>query len=874
MSDNDLRILNVEDSALDAELCWRELERAGLKFVTQRVWSQDAFRSALQEFVPDIILCDFSLPGSFDGFTALSIMHEERREVPFIFVSGTIGEDRAVEAMKRGATDYVLKDRIGRLAPVVTRALQEAREREALLHAQAALRESEERFRQLAENIRDVFFLIDAATRNVLYVSPAYEDIWGESRAVLYQNPAAWSDVIHPADRENVSQSVEVRVLAKGVDLEYRIVRQDGSIRWISDRRFPIQDESGRLKRIAGVATDITFRKKAEERIARLNHIYAVLSGINTLIVHAYDRDELLREACQIAIHPGQFRVAWIGLVDHEARIVKPVAYAGDIDDYFDATPLSLSDIRPDDGDLVRRAVYDRVPALSNDVNKDRLSDAELKFLRARGINSFAVVPLLLDGEVVGVLALYAAEAETFDDEEMRLLTELAGDISFALDYLAKGERLHYLAFYDAQTGLPNRALFTERLGRQLNTAGRRQGRLALIVGDVKRFRLINESLGRQAGDTLLREIAERAKNAWPDADSVAHISADCFASTLTDLKDETAAAHALEKAFKVVTGTPYMIGGNELNIAMTAGIAVFPADGTNAETLLRNAEAALKQAKVSGARYLFYQPSMNAKVVDILRLDNKLRKAIDNDEFVLYYQPKIDLATGAISGLEALIRWNDPDSGLVPPGKFIPLLEETGMILEVGAWAIRRALHDHLRWQLMGFHPPRIAVNVSAIQLRQTDFVDTVRHAIAEAETDRHGLDLEITESLIMEDIERNIGEIDELHEMAVNIAIDDFGTGYSSLSYLARLPVQTLKIDRSFIATMMDNSDNMTIVSTIVSLAHSLKMRVIAEGVDTHEQSRVLKLMKCDEIQGYVFSRPVPFEEITALLTASGKP
>ncbi|HEY9199130.1 MAG TPA: EAL domain-containing protein [Gammaproteobacteria bacterium] len=873
MNDNDLRILNVEDSALDAELCWRELERAGLKFVTERVWSHDTFRDALQNFVPDIILCDFSLPGSFDGFTALSIMHEERREVPFIFVSGTIGEDRAVEAMKRGATDYVLKDRMGRLAPVVMRALQEAREREALLHAQAALRESEERFRQLAENIRDVFFLIDAATESMLYVSPAYEEIWGESRAALYDKPAAWSDIIHPADRQVIPKSPGERVLTGDVDVEYRIVRKDGSIRWINDRIFPIRDESGRLQRIAGVATDISFRKKAEERIERLNHIYAVLSGINTLIVHAYDRDELLREACWIAIHPGQFRLAWVGLVDPATHAIEPVAYAGG-EGFSGPAPLALNDIRPDDYDLVRQALRGRKPAVSNDVNKDRLSDTELEFLRGRGINSVAVVPLLLDDDAVGVLALYAAEIGTFDDEELRLLTELAGDISFALDYLAKGEKLHYLAFYDAQTGLPNRALFIERMSRQLTTAGRTGAKLALVVGDVKRFRLINESLGRQAGDTLLREVAERAKNAWPDSDSVAHISADCFAATLIDLKEETAAAHALEKAFKVVTGTPYMIGDNELNIAMTAGIAVFPADGANAETLLRNAEAALKQAKVTGAAYLFYQPSMNAKVVDILRLDNKLRKAMDNDEFVLYYQPKLDLASGAISGLEALIRWNDPDNGIVPPGKFIPLLEETGLILEVGAWAIRRALDDHLRWRLMGIQPPRIAVNVSAIQLRQTNFVDTVRHAISEVQPERHGLDLEITESLIMEDIERNIGEIDELREMAVNIAIDDFGTGYSSLSYLARLPVQTLKIDRSFIATMMGNSDNMTIVSTIVSLAHSLNMKVIAEGVETKEQSRILKLMKCDEIQGYLFSRPMPFEQITALLQDSAKP
>lgn len=866
MNPNNLRILIVEDSEIDAELCQRELHHAGLNFVAERVWSRESFENALHNFTPDLVLCDFSLPGAFDGLEALDIMRNHSPDNPFIFVSGTIGEERAVEALKRGATDYVLKERMGRLAHVVKRALQESNERAALRHTQQALSESEERFRQLAENIRDVFFLIDARHQSLLYVSPAFEEIWGASCDSLYTNPSAWSDAIHPDDKELISHALAER--SQSLDLQYRILRRDGTLRWIHDRTFPILDASGNLYRIAGVASDITLRKKIEARIERLNRLYAVLSGINTLIVRAHNQDELLREACRIAIDPGRFCIAWIGLVDRDNAVVKPVASAGDVRDFFDAIPPSVFEIQADATGLTSQAIRSGKPVISNDVKNDPQVQLKKKALDERGINSLAVVPLLLGNESIGVLALYASDIGAFDDDEMRLLTELAGDISFALDYLSKGDKLNYLAFYDALTGLPNRSLFTERLYHQLNSAKQNGTKVALVLGDVKRFRFINESLGRQAGDTLLREIAARAKHIWPSSESMAHINADCFAGTLVDIRDEAAIAHTLEKTLKTVTDAPFKTGQKDLLISMTAGIAVYPTDGQDAETLFKNAEAALKKAKATGERFLFYQPEMNSKVAETLLLENQMRRALEGERFMLHYQPKIDLANGNIIGLEALIRWNDPATGLVPPAKFIPILEETGLILDVGAWAIRQALADYQSWESQGLQPPRIAVNVSMIQLRQKDFVDAVRTAITDTNLTRHGLDLEITESLIMEDIEGNIGKFEAMHQMNINIAIDDFGTGYSSLSYLARLPVQFLKIDRSFIMTMTNNADSMTIVSTIISLAHSLNLKVIAEGVETEEQSRLLKLLKCDQMQGYLFSKPLPFDDITALL------
>jgi EAL domain-containing protein (putative c-di-GMP-specific phosphodiesterase class I) len=301
--------------------------------------------------------------------------------------------------------------------------------------------------------------------------------------------------------------------------------------------------------------------------------------------------------------------------------------------------------------------------------------------------------------------------------------------------------------------------------------------------------------------------------------------------------------------------------------------MAVFPGDGTDAETLYRNAESAHKKARAAPERYLFYDQHMTDRVAERLNLENKLQLALERDEFVLHYQPKVDLETGHIQGVEALIRWRSPELGLVPPMHFIPLLEETGMILEVGAWAMRRAASDHRAWLAQGLAAPRVAVNVSPIQLRRRDFVHTLRAALAEG-ADIAGLDLEITETLIMEDIEAMIEKLAAVRDMGIGVAVDDFGTGYSSLRYLAKLPVQTLKIDRSFVSTMLDDANTMSLVSTIISLAHSLKLKVVAEGVESEEQAEILRTLKCDLMQGYLISKALPVKELEALLSGSEVP
>jgi diguanylate cyclase (GGDEF)-like protein/PAS domain S-box-containing protein len=678
-----------------------------------------------------------------------------------------------------------------------------------------------------------------------------------------------WLDLVHPQDREAFrSTALQARSDKRRAEVEYRIWRAGNTWIYLRQVMEPIPgpaDGQGRM-RWFNTIQDITASKQAEQRIKRLNRVYAVLSGINTLIVRAGNRDELFAEACRIAVDHGQFNMAWIGLVDKQAAVVKPVASAGNVGDFFAAAPMAVLENKPGGHGLSGRAIRARKPMISNDVRSDaqRLMKKELE---SRNINSVAVLPLIVAGEAIGVLALYASDTGFFDDEEMRLLLELAGDISFALDHLEKAERINYLAYYDALTGLANRALFLERLGQKIRDASSGSRKLAVWILDIERFKAVNDAFGRQSGDELLQQLAARMKAVDKDETRMARLGADHFAVVSDAAQNESDIARLTEGRLQQLFESPFKVGGQDLRVSAHFGIALFPQDGTDGEALLRSAEAALKNAKAAGERYLFFAREMTARVAEKLALENRLRQALEKQEFVLYYQPKVDLDTRAVVGVEALIRWQSPDKGLVPPAHFIPLLEETGLILQVGAWALAQAARDHRAWAEQKLNAPRVAVNVSAVQLRQRDFVGVVEQAIGEGLAPT-AIDLEITESLVMEDIKSNIEKLKAVCALGMNIAIDDFGTGYSSLGYLAQLPVQALKIDRSFIIRMQEDPNAMTLVSTIISLAHSLRLKVVAEGVETEELAKLLGLLRCDEMQGYLISKPVPAEQLVPLL------
>ncbi len=737
-----------------------------------------------------------------------------------------------------------------------------------LQESEARLRESEAALRraQLMAKLAHVITRPDGSFESWSDTLPM---LLGVVPTAMPRSTREWLERVHPDDRATV-RAAAVRTASTGLreDVAYRMQR-DGDWIYLKGVIEPIKGdhevEGG--TRWFSTLQDVTSQRQAEDRIRRLNRIYAVLSGINSLIVRARDRDELFKEACRIAVEEGQFRLAWIGLVDRQALQVKPIAWHGAAENYIGLMPLGLDPALPTFG-LAGRVVVERRAMVTYDMTVDpRVALTEEA--AERGFRALAMLPLLASGEVDGVIALYVDEVGFFDAEEMKLLLELAGDIAFGLDHIAKEERLHYLAYYDPLTGLAHRTLFRELLAQFVNQANLEPRKFAVVFVDVDAFKTINDSLGRVAGDELLKEIAGRLGRGPGHPGAVARLSGDRFGVVLHEIKRETDVSRGLDELINRGFGAPFIVNGNEVRVTAKCGIAIYPRDGADADTLLRNAEVALRKAKATGGKRVFYTQEMTQLIADRIALESRLRQAIEREEFVLYYQPKVDVESRQIQGVEALIRWQSPDLGLVPPLKFISVLEETGMIHEVGAWVLRRAVLDHRHWLGQKLMAPRVAVNVSAIQLRQADFVDVVRGILREGAT-RPGIDIEITESLIMDDVRGTTEKLKTLRDVGVSIAIDDFGTGYSSLAYLARLPVHSLKIDRSFIVTMTDNPDTMTLVSTIISLAHSLRLKVCAEGVETEEQASVLRLLRCDEMQGYLISRPVPLEELTRQLAA----
>ncbi len=861
-----VKILLVEDVEQDAELALHELKRAGLIFQSRRVETESDFRRELRDFKPDIIVSDFSLP-RFSGRAALAIARESEVEIPFIFVSGTIGEDVAVEAMKSGANDYVMKINLARLGPAIERELRDAEGRRGRRLAEERLRESEAGLHR-AQLMAKIAHIITGPDGSFERWSDTLPQLIGVEPAQMPRSTREWLDLLHPDDRERFrATAIEAARAGTRMDVEYRLRRTDGAWSQVRQVIEPLRSQADVEGGTRWFSTlqDVTEYRLAEEKILRLTRVYAVLSGINALIVRVSDRDELFREACRIAVEAGKFRLAWIGMVERESMQVKPAAWHGAGEDYIRLMPLGLNEAMPEGRGLAGRAVRERKAMIANDMANDPRVLLRKEALE-RGFHSLVVLPLTVSDGVVGVLALYAESPGFFDDEEMKLLLELAGDISFALDHIEKEAKIEYLAYYDSLTGLANRTLFHERLAQYVSAAQSDKSKLAVAVMDVDRFKTINDSLGRQAGDDLLRQIAERIGR-YVDPNRLARISADRFAIVRPGVSSESEVARLLEQRFAENFGPPFVVNDTELRVSAKTGIALFPNDGLDAEALFRNAEAALKKAKATGERYLFHTPQMTERIAEKLALENKLKQALEKEQFVLHYQPKVDTATRGIESVEALIRWQSPELGLVPPLEFIPLLEETGLILEVGAWALRRAVLDHRDWKRRGLSAPRVAVNVSAVQLRRRDFVATVEEAIKLGLVPA-GIDIEITESLVMEDIEANMKKLEAVRVLGVSIAIDDFGTGYSSLGYLAKLPVHSLKIDRSFIITMLKDPAIMTLVSTIISMAHSLRLKVVAEGVDAEEQAEVLDRIGCDQLQGYLFSKPVDFDAITVLL------
>jgi diguanylate cyclase (GGDEF)-like protein/PAS domain S-box-containing protein len=435
----------------------------------------------------------------------------------------------------------------------------------------------------------------------------------------------------------------------------------------------------------------------------------------------------------------------------------------------------------------------------------------------------------------------------------------------------ASQEQITYLAQYDALTGLPNRNLFRDRLALAIARAQRYKQRMVLMFLDLDRFKEVNDALGHTAGDEVLQLAAGLLRASLRDVDTIARLSGDEFTVILEDVAQldyVTTVAEKIKKAFS----EPFTIGGKEFSLTASIGISLFPHDASEAEALLRNADVAMYEAKKAGRNaYTFYAPAMNAQADRRLNMTNLLRRALEREEFVLHYQQKVKTGTRDVVGVEALIRWNSEELGLVLPAQFIPLAEETGLIVPIGEWVLKTACAQSVAWQALGLAPLLMSVNLSPRQLREPNLPALVAAALQDSGLKPEHLELEITESVVMENIHDNVERLKTLQRLGIKIAIDDFGTGHSSLAYLTKLPVHALKLDRSFIVDMLKDANSMALVSTILNMARSLRLKVIAEGVETEEQEKLLRLLQCDEIQGHLISRPLPAREMTDFLGAT---
>jgi diguanylate cyclase (GGDEF)-like protein len=840
----------------------------------RRVEREADFVQALRNFSPDVIVSDFSM-GGFDGMQALSLARELAPEIPFIFVSGTLGEEYAIRALKSGAHDYVLKTNLIRLVPAVERALLESQQQRERRRIETELHIARERLQERetalirAQHMARLAHIVSGPRGSFKTWSDNLHTLIGVERAGVPRTTREWQKRVHPADRPRLIQASTDAATGRRVELDYRF--QHGSVGWIHLRQTmePLPDADGE-SRWFNTLQDISEHQRAQASIKRLNRVYAVLSGINALILRATHREALFQEACRLAVEVGELQLAWIGIYDRDKRAVVPAAWHGHNEGFLRLISLSRGDPIPEGHSLVSLTLREKRALVINDLANDTKFQRRKEALE-RGYAAGAVLPLIIGGEVIGVFSLFAGEPHFFDEQELRLLADLAADIAFAVDHIAKAEKLEYLALYDGLTSAANRTLFLDRLGHSMHTARETKSKLAIMVCDLERFRAVNDSLGRQTGDLLLMQFYERMVAKIPDRTRLSRLGADHFAIAFPSVNNELDAARQLADLANGALGQPFHVGASELRMSAKAGLAIFPNDGADADTLLRNAEIALKRCKKSGERYLFFEPRMGESVAANLSLENRLRRALERDEFVLHYQPRVDFQERRVQGVEALIRWQS-EEGLVPPGKFIPLLEETGLILQVGAWALKRAVLQHAEWLRQGIAAPRVAVNVSAVQLHQKDFVAMVRRTIATG-ANPPGLDLEITESKVMDNLRGNMEKLSAARDLGLNIAIDDFGTGYSSLAYLAKLPVASLKIDRSFIITMLKDSNTMNLVTMMISLGHSLHLKVVAEGVDSEDQAQVLHRLGCDEMQGYLFSKPLPADQLIALLTDRSK-
>jgi diguanylate cyclase (GGDEF)-like protein/PAS domain S-box-containing protein len=733
-------------------------------------------------------------------------------------------------------------------------------------------------FRAAIDASPDPVYLTDPEALQFHYVNDAGWRNSGYTREELLQmGPQA----LLLASPEELRRSYDAVIAAgdAGIVTEIPARGKDGRRTVVEVRRRALKLDGKYM--IVSISRNQAQRILAERAIRRLTRMFAALSSTNEAIMHVKSAQELYQRVCDAAVDGGKFLTAAVLLTRDDSDTFDVAAVTGAISERVRRTCMSTDPDSPEGRGLAGTAIREQVTCVSNDFANDPRTKRWHASAAAAGIKSGAAVPLMRGDQAVGLLLLYSGEKRTFDSEVLTLLGRMAENIVFALDRFEleaerrrAEERARYLATHDALTGLPNRVMFSEMLNVAIESARRYKRQFAVLFIDLDRFKVINDTLGHEAGDVLLKEMSTRLTACLRGSDVIARLGGDEFVVLVQEVTESHEVATVARKILSAAI-RPVSVLAQECRVTASVGISMFPGDAEDEKSLMKNADIAMYLAKEEGKNnYQFYSTGIKAQSLERLAIETQLRRAMELNELSLHYQAKVDLESKRISGVEALLRWQNEQLGAVTPIQFIPVAEETGLIVPIGRWVLRTACAQNVEWQRQGLPPLCMAVNLSPRQFTDPDLVNHVREALDETGMAAEQLELEITESMVMHNAERAVEVLTAIKAMGVRLAVDDFGTGYSSLSQLKRFPIDTLKVDRSFIRTLPLDTEERVITEAIIALGRSLSLTIVAEGVETEEQQSYLREHHCDQMQGFYFSKPLAPADFADLMREHGKP
>jgi len=739
-----------------------------------------------------------------------------------------------------------------------------ARDTRGRIAQEEALRKSNERFDMAVRATNDVIWDWDLVTDEIWW-NENFTKVFGYSRETVDRTVKSWYEGIHPDDQGRVIAGVHRLIGAGGESWsdEYRFRRQDGTFAHVLDRGQVIRDDAGRAVRMIGAKADISSRKQAEERIHNQALRQRLIAEFGQQAFASSDVEDVLSRAVELVTVALKADFCNVLELDESGKQLLIKAASGWPNEIMMRRTVP---IRP--GGRLEFVLSRREPLIIEDLAKDERS-ADSSLVRV-GARSGIQVPISGTAGTFGILSAHARAERHFGQDDANFLQSVANILAVAIERRSAEERLERLAQFDSLTGLPNRHLFHDRLLKTVAHARRSGEPMAVLFIDLDHFKLVNDTQGHSAGDKLLKEAAARLSQCVRSGDTVGRFGGDEFGAIVSELGKPGDAGVVAQKVLDALA-QPFKLDAYDTYVSASIGITLFPADGDNPEALVMNADTAMYRAKEQGRNtYQYFTREMNERALARVQMEAALRRAIDHKEFLLHYQPKVDLQSRLICGFEALLRWRhpDPEKGLVLPGEFVSVLEDTGLIVPVGEWVLREVCGQIQAWQREGLAVKPVTVNVSARQFQQKDFESIVRHILREAGIDPSLLQFELTESLLMSDPEGAARTLRGLKDSGVKISVDDFGTGYSSLAYLKRFPIDALKIDYSFVRDITTDPEDAMITLAIIGLAHSLKLKVVAEGVETQEQLELLAANGCDEIQGHLFSVPDTAEKCAKML------